>query len=68
MPWRETSPMQERVRFVKDCRMGLYPVSELCGRYGISRKTGYQWLARFEAEGAAGLAIGAERRGTASTA
>ena len=55
MPWRETSPMQERVRFVKDCRMGLYPVSELCGRYGISRKTGYEWLARFEAEGAAGL-------------
>jgi transposase InsO family protein len=30
-------------------------MTELCERYGISRKTGYKWLARFEAEGAAGL-------------
>jgi putative transposase len=55
MPWRATSPMKERIRFVKDERSGLYTMSELCERYGISRKTGYKWLARFEAEGAAGL-------------
>src|SRR3990172_5114932 len=55
MPWRETSPMQERVRFVRDCQSGLYEMTELCERYGISRKTGYKWLARFEAAGAAGL-------------
>ena len=42
MPWRETSPMEERIRFV------------YC--YGISRKTGYKWLRRFEAEGSGGLA------------
>ena len=56
MPWRETSPMEERIRFVKDCRSGLYEMSELCDRYGISRKTGYKWLRRFEAEGSGGLA------------
>ena len=56
MPWRATSPMEERIRFVKDERSGLYTMSELCERYGISRKTGYKWLGRFEAEGAAGLA------------
>jgi len=56
MPWRATSPMEERIRFVKDEKAGLYTMSELCERYGISRKTGYKWLARFEAEGAAGLA------------
>jgi transposase InsO family protein len=30
-------------------------MTELCARYGISRKTGYKWLERFEAEGKAGL-------------
>ena len=44
MTWRETSPMEERIRFVKNCRSGLYEMSELCDRYGISRKTGYKWL------------------------
>src|SRR5262245_5655775 len=30
-------------------------MTELCERYGISRKTGYKWLERFEAEEAVGL-------------
>ena len=29
--------------------------SELCRRFGISRKTGYKWLRRFEQEGPPGL-------------
>lgn len=56
MAWRATSPMEERIRFVKNARSGLYTMSELCERYGISRKTGYKWLGRFEADGASGLA------------
>ena len=44
MPWRETSAMEERIRFVKDHRSGVFEMRELCGRYGISRKTGYKWL------------------------
>ena len=56
MPWKATSPMEERIRFVKDEKAGLYTMSELCERYGISRKTGYKWIARFETGGAAGLA------------
>ena len=43
--------MEERMRFVKDYRSGVFETRELCGRYGISRKTGYKWLHRFEAEG-----------------
>ena len=31
-------------------------VSELCRRFGISRKAGYTWRARYQVEGAAGLA------------
>jgi transposase InsO family protein len=48
--------MEERIRFVKDARTGLYTMRELCERYNVSRKTGYKWTARFEAEGATGLA------------
>ena len=56
MPWLETAPMDERVCFITDDRQGLYTRAELCARYGISRKTGYKWLARFEEDGRRGLA------------
>jgi putative transposase len=55
MPWLETDAVEQRERFVADCRLGVYPITELCARYGISRKTGYKWLARAEAEGRQGL-------------
>ena len=55
MPWSETSPLDERTRFVRDARSGLYSMTELCRRFGISRKTGYKWLRRFAEDGAAGL-------------
>jgi transposase InsO family protein len=47
--------MRERLHFVTDWDRGLYSVTELCGRYGISRKTGYKWLARFDEGGRLGL-------------
>ena len=55
MPWTETEPMKERMRFVVDAERGLYSMAELCERYGISRRTGYKWLDRYEASGPAGL-------------
>jgi len=55
MPWRETAPMKERMRFVTDWERGLYSTVELCARYGVSRKTGYKWLARYEGDGLDGL-------------
>ena len=55
MPWLETAPMEQRERFVRDDRLALYTMTELCDRYDISRKTGYKWLARFDAGGRAGL-------------
>ena len=30
-------------------------MTELCARFGISRRVGYKWLARYDAEGKAGL-------------
>ena len=47
--------MDERTRFIDDHAHALYAMAELCARYGISRKTGYKWLARFEAHGRSGL-------------
>ena len=55
MPWMETSPVEQRERFIRDHRLDLYAMAELCARYGVSRKTGYKWLARFEAGGRSGL-------------
>ena len=55
MPWRETSPMQQRLEFVREYEIELFTMTELAAQYGISRKTGYKWLERYEAAGADGL-------------
>ena len=47
MPWKETSSVSERKRFIDDYLSGQYTVTELCIRYEISRKTGYKWIGRF---------------------
>jgi len=55
MPWIKTEPHMERARFIALHEEGLYSMSELCARFGISRKTGYKWLGRYQAAGLAGL-------------
>jgi putative transposase len=56
MPWKESSPMDQRVRFIADVQRGALSMSELCERYGVSRKTGYKWVTRYAEGGALGLA------------
>ncbi len=55
MPWEETTRMQQRVWFISDLESCLYTMTELCERYGISRKTGYKWAERYVAQGVDGL-------------
>jgi putative transposase len=55
MPWLETKPMDERMRFIMALKQGLYSMTELCERHGISRQAGYNCLKRYEAEGVEGL-------------
>src|SRR5438045_3853224 len=55
MPWRETSPMEQRLDFVREYERELFTMTDLAAQYGISRKTGYKWLAQYEAEGVLGL-------------
>jgi transposase InsO family protein len=56
MPWKETVAMKERYAFIARQSLGKFKVAELCRDFGVSRKTGYKWIDRFEAEGPAGLA------------
>jgi transposase InsO family protein len=55
MGWEETCAVEERMRFVVAVRKGEDSIAALCRRFGVSRRIGYKWLARFEGEGAAGL-------------
>lgn len=55
MPWKEVKPVEQRVLFIADYLRQLSSVTELCAQYGISRKTGYKWIERFEQAGIDGL-------------
>src|SRR5262245_17027102 len=41
------SPMQQRKQFIDEYLKQESSLSELCRRYGISRRTGYKWVGRF---------------------
>lgn len=56
MPWQEVSVMSQRKEFVMLAQGEGSNISELCRRFGISRVTGYKWLARYHAQGEDGLA------------
>lgn len=46
MPWKVSTWMSQRVEFVALAGVLGTNKSELCRRFGISRKTGYKWLER----------------------
>ncbi|MFC4346189.1 integrase core domain-containing protein [Cupriavidus numazuensis] len=47
--------MEQRLLFIADHLRQVDSVSALCEHYGISRKTGYKWIDRYESEGLTGL-------------
>ena len=50
MPWKESSVVDERLRFVARLLEGE-PMSHMCREFGISRKTGYKIYKRYKDEG-----------------
>src|ERR1051326_1413748 len=54
MPWKESSVMDERMRFVIRLQDGE-SMTSLCRQFGISRKTGYKIVERYEQSGLEGL-------------
>ena len=55
MAWKENGVADLRIGFIHDFLSCEWTMTELCERFGISRKTGYKWTGRYEAEGASGL-------------
>jgi putative transposase len=51
MPWKESSVMDERVRFILEQERSSDTMSELCAAYNITRETGYYWLRRYQQGG-----------------
>src|ERR1700752_4518043 len=54
MPWKASSVMEERLRFVARLLEGE-PMSEMCREFGISRKTGYKIFQRYKENGSEAL-------------
>src|SRR5215475_182333 len=54
MPWKECNPMDERLKFVA-CLLEGEKMAGLCREFGISRKTGYKILGRYNETGINGL-------------
>ena len=54
MPWKVCKPMDERLKFIARLLDGEQ-MAPLCREFGISRKTGYKILTRYNAIGLEGL-------------
>jgi len=55
MPWKASSVMEEKIRFVLEYERDEQSMTELCQGFGISRETGYVWLRRYRGQGLEGL-------------
>jgi transposase-like protein len=47
MPSQTTDPTMERARLVAAHLDGLYSVTEIAARFGVSRPTVYKWITRY---------------------
>ena len=54
MPWKASSVMEERLRFVARLLDGE-AMTEVCREFGISRKTGYKIVQRYQDTGVEAL-------------
>jgi transposase InsO family protein len=61
MPWMEASTMSLLHEFVALAKQPDANVRELCRRFGVSPKTAYKWIDRFDSGGAEALAHRARR-------
>lgn len=54
MPWKASSVMEERLRFVARLLDGE-AMTDVCREFGVSRKTGYKIFDRYKEQGLAAL-------------
>jgi transposase InsO family protein len=62
MPWLETDVRDQRIRFVIAATQRGATMTGTCRAFGISRKTGYKWLARHAAAGSVAALADQSRR------
>src|ERR1035441_5125205 len=55
MPWKTSSAMEEKLRFVFEYDRDEQTMTELCRQFEGSRETGYVWLRRYRQHGLEGL-------------
>lgn len=55
MAWKECSRVDQRVLLVSEFLKGEQAMAELCRSFGVSRKTAYKWVGRYQEEGPKGL-------------
>ena len=55
MPWQQRNALEERIRFIEEWQKRERSVAELSRAFGISRKTAYKYLERYDQEGRKGL-------------
>jgi len=48
MPWKEATEMSLRVELVTEALQEGANIRQLCQRFGISRKTAYKWIKRYQ--------------------
>jgi transposase InsO family protein len=61
MPWEVSGVMEQRYRCVELWRDDGESVTELASRFGVTRKTIYKWIERYELGGMEGLADRSKR-------
>jgi putative transposase len=64
MPWRHTSPMDQKTQCIADDLRDRLSVTELCTLYEVSRKTAYTWIDRYLTHGPQGLEARSRRPST----
>lgn len=68
MPWKECSLEAQRMEFVRSIESGKQSVAHASAAIGISRRTGYKWLARFRSGGLPALSDRSRRPARTPTA
>ena len=67
MAWKESTLMSSRLEFILLTQKAGANISAICEQFGISRKTGHKWIARYAADGESGLQDKSRRPHTSPT-
>lgn len=55
MPWKRIKPMDQKIQLIADWQTKNFDKTDLSKKYGISRKTVYKWINRYQEQGVEGL-------------